>query len=92
MVNYTDTTVKLDSNVVREVSSILEPSQTLTSYVRDVVYRDVKRRKLKQAATDYRKFLGDNPEEQEEMEDWEQANLTAAPASASASKKSGFKK
>lgn len=83
MVKYTDTTVKLESSVVKEVSSVLEPNQTLTSYVREVVYRDVKRKKLKQASRAYREFLEQNPEEKEELEAWEKADLVSIPAASS---------
>jgi hypothetical protein len=80
MVKYTDTTIKLESAVVREVSSVLEPNQTLTSYVREVVYRDVKRKKLKQASREYREFLAQDTTEQKDLEEWEQADLASAPA------------
>jgi hypothetical protein len=87
MVKYTDTTVKLEAAVVKEVSSVLEPDQTLTSYVREVVYRDVKRKKLKLASRAYREFLEQNPEEKEEMESWENADLASTPAVPSATSK-----
>ncbi len=76
---YSDTTVKLESSVVREAAAVLEPGQTLTSYVRDVVYRDVKRRRLKQAARTYRDFLAGNPEERAELDAWESVDLASPP-------------
>lgn len=80
MSKYTDTTVKLDASVVREAASVLEPGQTLTSYVRQVVQRDIQRRKLKQAARVYREFLEKDPEERKDLEDWERADLARTPA------------
>ncbi len=87
MVKYTDTTVKLEASVVKEVSSVLEPDQTLTAYVREVVYRDVKRKKLKLASRAYREFLKQNPVEKEELEAWEKADLVSSPSEISSASK-----
>lgn len=79
MRNYSDTTVKIEAAVVREASSVLEAGQTLTSYVREVVSRDIKRRKLKQAARSYQEVLEKNSEEQREAGEWGQADLASPP-------------
>ena len=75
---YSDTTVKLESLVVREVSELLEGKQTLTAFVREAVERDVRRRKMRKAAALYREVLAADPAEAKEMDAWEAAPLSAA--------------
>lgn len=79
-VKYNDTTVKLESPVVREVCELLEGKQTLTSFVREAVERDVRRRKMRKAATLYSAVLAADSAEREDMETWEAAPL-ASPVS-----------
>lgn len=76
---YSDTTVKLDSSVVREIRGILEEKQTLTSFVREAVERDVRRRKMQKAATLYRDALLQDSAEAKDMEAWESASLASIP-------------
>ncbi len=76
---YTETTVKLDAAVVKEVKESLAPGATLTSYVREVIQKDLKRSKMKASARAYAEFLQMNPEEATEMEGWANADLTLAP-------------
>lgn len=77
-VKYNDTTVKLESPVVREVCELLEGKQTLTSFVREAVERDVRRRKMRKAATLYREVMTAEPAEGEDMAAWEAAPLASA--------------
>ena len=79
MRKYSATTVKLESAVVREVYSVLEPGQTLTSYVRDTMVRDIRNRKLRNSANLYRDFLRQYPEETNELVEWEQVDLAKPP-------------
>lgn len=76
---YADTTVKIESPVVREVCGLLEGRQTLTSFVREAVERDVRRRKMRRAATLYREALSRDAVEAGEMEVWEAATLASDP-------------
>jgi hypothetical protein len=77
---YSDTTVKLEAPVVREASELLEGKQTLTAFVREAVERDIRRRKMRKAASLYRQLLASDPAEAGEMDAWETAPL-ATPIS-----------
>lgn len=74
-----DTTIKLDAAVVREVTEFLPERQTLTAFVREAVTRDVRRRKLRAAATLYRETFERDPAEAAAMEEWEAASLATEP-------------
>jgi hypothetical protein len=74
---YADTTVKLESPLVREACELLEGKQTLTSFVREAVERDVRRRKMRKAAALYREALAADPAEAKDMDAWEAAPLAA---------------
>jgi len=74
-----DTTIKLDSAVVREVAEILPERQTLTAFVREAVQRDVRRRKMSAAAEVYREILANDPLEAAAMDEWERAPLAMEP-------------
>ena len=75
-----DTTIKLDSAVVREVAEILPERQTLTAFVREAVQRDVRRRKMRAAALLYRETLAGDSAEAAAMDEWEAAPLATEPA------------
>lgn len=77
---YTDTTVKFEAPVVREVAGVLEENQTLTAFVREAVLRDVRRRKMNRAARQYRDLLSRDAAEAGAMEAWETAPLALEPA------------
>jgi urease accessory protein UreF len=74
-----DTTIKLEASVVREVAEILSGRQTLTAFVREAVTRDVRRRKMRAAATLYRETLDRDPDEAAAMDAWESAPLATEP-------------
>ena len=76
---YSDTTVKLEAPVVREVHALLEGKQTLTAFVREAVERDVRRRKMRQAALLYRETFPPGSPEAGELDDWESAPLATEP-------------
>jgi hypothetical protein len=73
------TTVRLDEATLREIRSVKPRDQTLAAYVREAVDRDILRRKLRAAATEYQAFLGEHPEEGEDLAAWERAPLAAPP-------------
>ncbi len=75
----TDTTIKLDADVVREIADILPERQTLTAFVREAVARDVRRRKLRKAATLYLAALDRDAGEAGAMKEWEAAPLATEP-------------
>jgi hypothetical protein len=85
-ISYADTTIKLDAMVVQEVASVLPEKQTLTAFVREAVTRDVRRRKLKQAASLYQAMLGRDSDEAGAMEEWESSPLATEPKRTSSRK------
>ena len=82
-----DTTIKLDSAVVREVAEILPERQTLTAFVREAVQRDVRRRRMRAAAVLYRETLERDAAEAASIEEWEAAPLTTNPTAAAPAKR-----
>jgi len=83
---YGDSTVKLEAPVVREVNELLEGKQTLTSFVRQAVERDIRRRKMRRAAVLYRETFPPGSPEADEMKDWESAPLATEPRHANRKK------
>ena len=73
------TTVKLDSELLREIGKIKPPKQTLSAFVRESLERDIRWRKLRDAAEAYRLLLAENEDERREIEEWESSHLAAAP-------------
>jgi len=69
------TTVKLDKKILTEISSVKPPEQTLTAFVRETLEYEVRQRKLREAACQYRKLLEKNPKLREEAEEWRDARL-----------------
>src|SRR4051794_24161221 len=61
------TTVKLESQLLREIAKVKSPSQTLASYVREAVETDLRRRRLRAAAEAYQKFLGQRKTERQDL-------------------------
>ena len=70
------TTVKLESDLVEKASALKQPEQSISAYVRSLIEREHRDRKLQEAARTYEQFLNDNPSEREAMEVWESAPLT----------------
>jgi hypothetical protein len=73
------TTVKLDADILREIADAKPAGQTLSSFVRSALKRDMRRRKMKQAAEAYLALLARSPEERDAAEEWEAAPLAHAP-------------
>lgn len=76
---YTDTTVKLEAAVVQECADVLPENQTLTAFVREAVWRDVRRRKMRKAAALYMEALASDAGEADDMREWEAAPLAIEP-------------
>lgn len=73
------TTVKLDSELLREIAKVKSPKQTLSAFVRESVQLDILRRKLRSAAEAYCQLLTEDDEERRAMEEWESSHLASAP-------------
>ncbi len=73
------TTIKLDGELLLELEKAKPESLSLSAYVRDVLSRDLRRRKLAQAAASYEEFLVAHPEEQSWLREWDEAELASPP-------------
>jgi len=73
------TTIKLEGELLRELEKAKPESLSLSAYVREVLSKDLRRRKLSQAAASYEEFLAANPEEQSWLREWDQADLAGSP-------------
>ncbi len=74
------TTIKVESDLLKDITRVKPKEQSISAFVREVLERDIRRRKMKEAAHEYQKFLAGQPEEEAEMEAWESARLSIAPA------------
>ncbi len=73
------TTIKLEGELLAELERAKPESLSLSAYVRDVLSKDLRRRKLAQAAASYEEFLAANPEEKKWMREWDEADLASPP-------------
>ncbi len=73
------TTVKLDAEILKQIASAKPAGQTLSQFVRDVLKRDLRRRRMKQAGEEYQRLLRASPAEAADQEEWEAAALAISP-------------
>jgi hypothetical protein len=73
------TTVKLDADLLKEIAQRKAAGQTLSSFVREAVARELRRRELREAAQAYRDLLERDAAEAAAMLEWEQAPLSRPP-------------
>ena len=73
------TTIKIDGELLLELERSKPESLSLSAFVREVLARDLRRRKLAQAAVSYEAFLATNPEEQSCLREWNEADLASSP-------------
>lgn len=73
------TTIKLEQPILKELRKFLPPNLSLTAFVRDILERDLRRRKIIQAADAYVAWLAKHPKEQEGLDEWSEADLAHAP-------------
>lgn len=69
------TTIKLEDELVKKVTSLKLEGQSISGYVRGLIEREHRARELRAAATAYQRFLDENPDERAAMELWESAPL-----------------
>ena len=55
------------------------PSQTLSAYVRSLLEREMRRRKIAEAADRYADFLRETPDERTWLDEWANADLARPP-------------
>ena len=80
------TTVKIEDPLLRELKHALPKAKTLTSFIREILERDMRQRKLALAAKQYAEMLEADPEERKWLEEWEVAELAKPPVARPAKK------
>ncbi len=73
------TTIKIEGELLLELEKAKPESLSLSAFVREVLSRDLRTRKLAQAAVSYEEFLAANPEEQSWLREWDEADLASTP-------------
>ncbi|MEY2881445.1 MAG: hypothetical protein RLZZ15_3825 [Verrucomicrobiota bacterium] len=70
------TTVKLEHELVRKAAALKQPEESISAYVRSLIEKAHRARRLHESAHAYEAFLRDNPAERAAMEIWESAPLS----------------
>lgn len=73
------TTVKVEGELLADLEQTKPPSQSLSAYVRSVLEKEVRQRKMAEAAEQYTEFLRGHADERAWLEDWDNADLARAP-------------
>jgi hypothetical protein len=73
------TTIKIEGALLSELEAAKPENISISAFVRDVLRKDLQRRKLAQAAASYEEFLAANPEEQLLLREWDEADLAHTP-------------
>lgn len=68
-------TIRLDENLLNEIYPLLAPKQSLASYVREVLQKEIRRHTMLQAGRTFVNFLAGNQEEQQLLDSWEKVDL-----------------
>ena len=69
------TTIKLEAELVKKVTSLKPEDESISGYVRSLIEREHRAREHRAAANVYQRFLDENPEERSAMEIWQSAPL-----------------
>lgn len=69
------TTIKLESELVKKVTTLKPKDESISSYVRGLIEKEHRAREHRAAAGAYQRFLDANPEERAAMEAWGSAPL-----------------
>jgi hypothetical protein len=72
------TTIKLEGELLAAIEKAKRPEESVTSYVRTVLRKNLEQNRVREAAAAYIAFVDSHPEEQEWLDEWERADLTTA--------------
>lgn len=82
------TTIKIEDPILAELRKFAPEDQSLSAFIREILERDIHRRKMTQAAEAYVAWLEGNVEEREWLEEWDVAGLVLPPAASRTRKRS----
>lgn len=77
------TTIKVGDELLEKLNAIKPSDMSVSGYVRNLIEKDIRQRKLAEAADQYQAFLTANPQERKWLAEWDAADLTSAPKRAS---------
>ena len=72
-------TIKIEEPILNDIYEVKPKEQSLSAFVREAVTRDIRRRRMAQAATEYLEFLDQSAKESQLLADWESASLELPP-------------
>jgi hypothetical protein len=70
------TTVKLEGELLAAIEKAKRPEESVTSYVRTVLRKNLEQHRVREAAAAYVAFVDVHPAEREWLDEWERADLT----------------
>jgi len=73
------TTIRIEGELLDELESAKPESLSLSAYVREVLLKSLRDRKMAEAARAYQAFLDADPAERASLEEWEGAELETLP-------------
>jgi hypothetical protein len=69
------TTIKLEADLVKKVTTLKPKHESISGYVRGLIEKEHQARQHREAGAIYQQFLHENPEERAALEVWESAPL-----------------
>lgn len=73
-------TIKLEEPLLRQLYELIPEGVSLSRFVKDILQGEVRKSKMQKAALEYNKFLSEDEEEQNFLNEWEEADLSADPS------------
>lgn len=73
------TTIKVEGDLLAELERAKPARQSLTTFVRSILRQEMQRRQTAEAAERYVAFLAEHADERAWLEEWDRADLAAAP-------------
>lgn len=73
-------TIKIEEKLLNEILEVKPQDQSLSSFVKATLAKELRRIKVQKAANDYMSYLRSDEEEALSMEFWEKTDLASAPA------------
>ncbi len=69
------TTIKIEDPLLKEIRKIKPQGQSISSYVKEALEHEIRRKKMSEAASQYKAFLNEHPEESGSLKEWTSAPL-----------------
>ena len=73
------TTVKLEGELLAGIEAARDPGQSVASYVRRALQRDLERRLARDAAAAFKEFAEAHPDEKRWLDEWDSADWASEP-------------